>query len=112
MLQNSFMADLAKAAQQVRQAGGSEIILDPYQTSEFFKNRKIWKENKIDVICNEGEMVKLNLPSFPLPVRTNTTEDYSIEDIAVIPRYGYHSIVNFFLCRIGMNLIPANRKDL
>lgn len=111
MLHNDFMAGLADAIKQVCHADKSEIKLSPDQTDEFFKNRKHWPDYGIHVRCYEGEMVQLDLPSFPLPVRTITTEQYTTEDgVEIVPRYQYHSIVNFFLRRRDMNLVPLGMR--
>lgn len=112
MLHNDFMADLADAIKQVCHADDKTIGLTAEQTEEFFKNRKLWSEYGIGVVCQEGELVQLDLPSFPLPVRTNTLEWYTTEDgVEIVPRYQFHSIVNFFLRRLGTNLIPQGMRS-
>lgn len=111
MSHNDFMAGLVQAAKQVCHTKQA-IELSPEQTLEFFNNRKIWEEYGIGMICQEGELVQLDLPSFPLPVRTNTVEWYTTEDgVEIIPKFQYHSIVNFFLRRYGTNLIPQGMRS-
>lgn len=111
MSHNDFMAGLVQAAKQVCHTKQA-IELSPEQTLEFFNNRNIWEEYGIGMICQEGELVQLDLPSFPLPVRTNTVEWYTTEDgVEIIPKFQYHSIVNFFLRRYGTNLIPKGMRS-
>lgn len=108
MLHNAFMADLANAIKQVCHAEDKTISLSADQTAEFFMNRKLWSDYGIGAVCFEGDLVQLDLPSFPLPVRTNTLEWYTTADgVEIIPQYQFHSIVNFFLRRRGVNLIPG-----
>ena len=111
MLQDDYLAGLVKAAKQVCHTK-QYIELDTIETLNFFACRKSWAENGIDVVCQEGELVQLDLPSFPLPVRTNTLEWYVTKDgVEIIPKFQYHSIVNFFLRRRGTNLIPQGMRS-
>lgn len=110
MQHNDFMVGLVKAATQVCHTNEKVITLNPEQTGEFFKNRRIWSDHEVGIICREGELVQLDLPNFPLPVRTNTVEEYSIGPVSIIPAYQYHSIVNFILSRIYTNLIPTGMR--
>ena len=110
MLHNNFMADLLRAVEQVCRTKKDTINLDFAQTIEFFKARHTWKDHNVKVVAQEGELVELDLPSFPLPVRTETQEQYEIEGVRIIPKFGYHSIVYFFLSRIGRNIIPTGMR--
>ncbi|AIM51449.1 hypothetical protein HQ81_0013 [Dickeya phage phiDP23.1] len=107
MLQDDYLADLVKAAKLVCHTK-QYIELDTTETLSFFALRKSWAENGIDMICQEGKLVQLD----PLPVRTNTLEWYVTKDgVEIIPKFQYHSIVNFFLCRRGTNLIPKGNRS-
>ncbi|ANM47133.1 hypothetical protein FDI76_gp024 [Serratia phage vB_Sru_IME250] len=110
MLHNNFMADLRRAVEQVCHTEKDTINLDSAQTIEFFKARRAWRDYDVQVISHEGEMVKLDLPSFPLPTKTETQEQYELEGIRIIPKFGYHSIVYFFLSRMGANIIPTGMR--
>lgn len=79
------------------------------QTRKFYACRSQWG-NRVQIRCIEGQLVKLDLPSFPLPVRTHTLEEYKIEGVRILPAFDYHGIINFFLSRCGMNLIPAGTR--
>lgn len=110
MSQDDYLAGLVKAAKQVCQTEQS-INLNADETMMFFNCRKDWGHNGIAVVCQEGELVQLDLPSFPLPVRTSTLEWYTTEDgVEIVPKFQYHSIVNFFLRRWDMNLIPQGTR--
>lgn len=110
MLHNNFMADLLHAVEQVCHTKKDAINLDFAQTIEFFKSRHTWKDYDVQVVSREGEMVELDLPSFPLPVRTETQEQYEVKGVRIIPKFGYHSIVYFFLRRMGVNIIPTGMR--
>lgn len=110
MSHNNFMADLLIAIEQVCRTNKDVINLNADQTIEFFKSRRDWRENNVNVVSKEGEIVKLDLPSFPLPVRTETQEQYEVNGVRIIPKFGYHSIVYFFLRRLGTNIIPTGMR--
>lgn len=110
MLYDEFMGDLAKAAKQVCRLKQDTLYLTADQTIEFFSRHKLLTAYGVSVSCYEGELVDLDLPSFPLPVRTNTVEEYSYGGVNVVPAYQYHSIVNYFLSRQDTNLIPLGMR--
>lgn len=102
---NDYIEHLIAEVQKVCQDNTDckTVLLDSDRTKKFFDCRKQW-EDKIRVHCEQGELVELDLPSFPLPVMTNTTEKYFYSDIEIIPAYQYHSIVYFFLRRLHVDL--------
>lgn len=102
---NDFIEQLVAELQQVcrDKTDCKSVILGSEKTKKFFDSRKQWGK-QIRVHCEQGELVKLDLPSFPLPVMTNTTERYFYDDVEIIPAYQYHSIVYFFLRRLGVDL--------
>ncbi|ADQ55825.1 hypothetical protein PKNFJJPA_00183 [Salmonella phage vB_SenAc_BPS6] len=105
----AFIADLIRAAQQVCQSGETSLKLTTEQTLEFYKNRRYWGKN-VKIHCEPGELVQLDLPSFPLPVQTNTQEYYNVEGVDIIPKFGFHSIVYFFLRRLGTSIGPLGSR--
>ncbi|WPJ72141.1 hypothetical protein DEEACLCL_00124 [Salmonella phage CRW-SP2] len=102
---NDFIEQLLTELQQVcrDKTDCKSVILGSEKTKKFFDCRKQW-DKRIRVHCEQGELVELDLPSFPLPVMTNTTERYFYEGIEIIPAYQYHSIVYFFLRRLHVDL--------
>lgn len=108
---SDFMTGFAEVVRHVCQQGKDTINLDIYQTIEFFGHRKMWAERGIKVRCIPGKLEKLNLPSFPLPVRAITREVYTMDDVRIVPAFEYHSIVNYFYRNRYANIIPARKND-
>lgn len=107
---NDFIGDLVAEVQKVcrDKPDCNTLILGSERTKKFFDNRRSWGE-EIRVQCELGELIKLDLPSFPLPVMSNTKERYFIGGVEIIPAYQYHSIAYFFLKRMGIDLFNYQR---
>ena len=108
---SDYMTDLTEVVRHVCHEGREEIKLNIEQTLEFFANRKTWSEHGVEVRCILGKLEKLDLPSFPLPVRSITREVYTVKDVRIIPAFEYHSIVNYFYRNRTANIIPKWKND-
>ena len=108
---SDFMTDFAGMVRHVCQEGKTELQLDTEATLNFFRHRKQWEAAGVLFRSIPGQLVQLDLPSFPLPVRTITREAYLMDGIIIRPAFEYHSIVHYFYRNRFANLIPGRSSE-